>query len=368
MTSVDQTTIRRRQTGLTALDRAATAGGYTLYAPQTGNGQVLLVDIEGERAHSWQMPVRPGRDAVILANGNLGYNGSHATSAALYPAWDLWHGGDFYEATPDGEIVWRHEDIFHHHDAQWLENGNLLYTVAAPLPADKAARVTGGDPRKDGADGIIQSDIIREVNRAGETVWEWRIWDHLDPADFPIHPNFDRRHWPMVNGLSVTRDRLVLMSLRTTSGVIAVKRDTGAVVWHVGPEVVAQQHTPIETESGAILVFDNGNLRTGSTSPFSRALEFDPSGKVVWSYTDTLPMAFFSPYMGGCQRLWNGNTLICESAFGRLFEVTPEGKVVWEFVIPEFGEYPAPLNSFITGMHNSCFRAHRYAKTALPWL
>lgn len=368
MMTVDQVTLRRRQTGLTAIDRDATAGGYTLFASQTGGGRVDLVDIDGQTAHRWQMPVRPGRDAVILPNGNLGYNGSHATSAALYPAWDLWHGGDFYEATPEGEIVWRHEDIFHHHDAQWLANGNLLYTAAAPLPADKAARVTGGDPRKDGADGIIQSDIIREVDREGRTVWEWRIWDHLDPADFPIHPNFDRRHWPMVNGLSVTKDGLVLMSLRTTSGVIAVDRATGRVVWHVGPDVVAQQHTPVETEKG-FLVFDNGNLRAGSTSPFSRALEFDATGKVLWSYADpSLPMAFFSPYMGGCQRLWNGNTFICESAFGRLFEVTPEGRTVWEYVIPEFDEYPAPLNAFIGGSHNSCFRAHRYAAPALPWL
>ena len=73
-----------------------------------------------------------------------------------------------------------------------------------------------------------------------------------------------------------------------------------------------------------------------------------------------MPPAFFSPYMGSVQRLWNGNTLICESAFGRLFEVTPDGDVVWEFVIPDFGEYPAPLNEFITGRHNSCFKAHRY--------
>ncbi|AJE46857.1 aryl-sulfate sulfotransferase [Celeribacter indicus] len=367
--AVDQVTLRRRRTGLTAADPRRTAGGYTLYAGQTAGGRVDLVDIGGATAHRWQMPVRAGRDAVILPNGNLGYNGSHATSAALYPAWDLWHGGDFYEATPEGDIVWRHEDIYHHHDAQWLANGNLLYTVAAPLPADKAARVTGGDPRKDGADGIVQSDIVREVNRAGETVWEWRIWDHLDPADFPVHAIFDRRHWPMINGLSVTRGGLVLMSLRTTSGVIAVERSTGKVVWHVGPDTVAQQHTPVEMEGGTVLCFDNGNLRQGSTSPFSRALEFDPAtGAVVWSYADPMPGSFFSPYMGGCQRLWNGNTFICESAFGRLFEVTPEGETVWEYVIPDFAEYPTPLNEFIIGAHNSCFRAHRYRAEQLPWL
>ena len=294
---------------------------------------------------------------------------SHATSAALYPAWDLWHGGDFYEATPDGEIVWRHEDILHHHDGQWLKNGNLLYTVAAPLPADKAARVCGGDPRKDGADGVVQSDIVKEVNRKGETVWEWRIWDHIDPADLPIHPIFDRRHWPMINGVSETRDGLVLMSLRTTSGVIAVEKATGRIVWHAGPDVVFQQHTPVEMDDGSILVFDNGNLRPGSSNPYSRAIQFDPKiMQTTWDYTDPNAPSFFSPFMGSAQRLGNGNTLICESAFGRLFEVTPAGEVVWEYVIPEFAEYPAPLNQFIRGAHNTCFRAHRYAESQVPWL
>ncbi len=77
------------------------------------------------------LPVRAGRDAVLLPNGNLGYNGDHRTSANLYPAWDLWRGGDFYEVTPDNESGRHYEDIFHHHDAQWLANGHLLYTAAA---------------------------------------------------------------------------------------------------------------------------------------------------------------------------------------------------------------------------------------------
>lgn len=365
----DQVTLMRRKLGLTLLNKEKSAGGYTLYAGQTADGRVDLIDIEGRTAHTWQMPVRAGRDAVILANGNLGYNGSHPTSAALYPMWDVWHGGDFYEATPDGEIVWRFEDIYHHHDGQWLPNGNLLYTAAHPMPADKAARVTGGDPRKDGPDGIIQSDIVKEVNRAGEIVWEWRIWDHVDPADFPVHSIFDRRHWPMINGLSTTRDNLVLMSLRTTSGVIAVRKETGDIVWHVGPDVLAQQHTPIEMADGSILVFDNGNYRDGSSLPFSRVLEFEPAtGEIVWDYTDPMPPSFFSPYMGAAERLWNGNTLVCESAFGRLFEVTREGETVWEYVIPDFAEYPVPLNQTIIGAHNSTFRAHRYRAEQLPWL
>ncbi|EBU7865833.1 aryl sulfotransferase, partial [Salmonella enterica subsp. enterica serovar Kentucky] len=156
----------------------------------------------------------------------------------------------------------------------------------------------------------------------------------------------------------------------TTSGVIAVDKESGKVIWHAGPEVVAQQHTPVEMENGSILVFDNGNLRPGVTSPHSTVLEFDPQTKAItWQYRDIFPPAFFSPYMGSAQRLANGNTFICESAFGRLFEVTPEGETVWEYIIPFFNEYPEHLSKgIIPGKQNSAFRAHRYAADAISWL
>tara|TARA_R110000737_G_scaffold187040_2_gene209753 strand:+ start:103 stop:390 length:288 start_codon:yes stop_codon:yes gene_type:complete len=57
----------------------------------------------------------------------------------------------------------------------------------------------------------------------------------------------------MINGL-------ILMSLRTTSGVNAVDRAMGLIAWHVGADLDAQQNTPVETESGAVLVVDNCNL------------------------------------------------------------------------------------------------------------
>jgi hypothetical protein len=75
----------------------------------------------------------------------------------------------------------------------------------------------------------------------------------------------------MINGLSVTREGLVLMSLRTTSGVIAVEKESGNVVWHAGADIVAQQHTPVEMANGTILVFDNGNLRRGNLSALNGA-------------------------------------------------------------------------------------------------
>lgn len=97
--------------------------------------------------------------------------------------------------------------------------------------------------------------------------------------------------------------------MKPAPGVIAVSKESGKVVWHAGPEV-AQQHTPVEMENGSILVFDNGNLRPGVTSPHSTVLEFNPqTHAITWQYRDIFPPAFFSPYMGSAQRLANGKHL-----------------------------------------------------------
>jgi hypothetical protein len=142
------------------------------------------------------------------------------------------------------------------------------------------------------------------------------------------------------------------------------------VMWSIKHPLLAQQHSPVELDNGNILVFDNGNLRPGVTSPHSRAVEFDPrSQTVVWEYTDPMRPYFFSPYMGSAERLENGNTFITESAFGRLFEVTPTGETVWEYVIPYYDEYPAgAARNYSAGLTNSVFKAHRYSHNQIPWL
>ena len=204
------TTIERRKLGVTCYNEEKSAGGFTLFAPQTGNGRVVLINMHGVVEHEWNLPIRPGRDAVILNHGNLGYNGSNERSAHLYPAWDIWHGGHFMEVTPGGDVVWEYEDMYHHHDAQWLPNGHILYAAAADVPVRKWDK---------------QSDIVREVNRKGEIVWEWKAWEHLKQEDWPIHECFNDDHWPMINGL-YQHGNLIYMSLRTTSGIIAVDKKT----------------------------------------------------------------------------------------------------------------------------------------------
>lgn len=367
---VDQVTLRRRGVGLMGYNAGKAGAGYTLFAPQTGGGAVHLIDMTGEVVHSWKMPYRPGRHAVLLPNGNMGFAGNLPGTKDHYAAWMMWHGGAFFEVTPKGDVVWEFQDPTHHHDVQWLPNGNLLYGCIEPMPAEFAKRIVGGSPAHDPADGTFYGDVIKEVNRKGELVWQWKAIDHLSPDEFPVHDTFDRYHWPMINGVYAASNNIVLLSLRTTSGIIGVDRTTGDVVLRIKHPIVAQQHTPVELDNGNILIFDNGNWRFGQTSPSSRVIEVDPkTGAVIWQYYDEMRSAFFSPYMGAAQRLPNGNTHITESATGRLFDVTPEGEVVWEYVIPHFAEYPEPeARKYVPGFHNSVFRSYRYQKNQIPWL
>ena len=174
----------------------------------------------------------------------------------------------------------------------------------------------------------------------------------------------------MTNAVTPGRDGKVILSLRSVSSVIAVDKATDRVLWRLGHDLVAQQHCPSELEDGRILVFDNGISRPHVSMPHSRVIEVDPlAQRIEWQYADTPGYAFFSPFMGGAQRLHNGNTLITEANLGRLFEVTRAGEVVWEYINPHFAAYPdASSQAYLPGENNAIFRAHRYQAQDIPWL
>lgn len=84
-------------------------------------------------------------------------------------------------------------------------------------------------------------------------------------------------------------------------------------------------------------------------------------------------MAFYTPFMGGAQRLKNGNTFVTEAAFGRMFEVTKEGEMVWEYINPNLDTYKGLGAPELEDMGfdypaNAIFRAYKYSPEEVPWL
>ncbi|WP_035795484.1 aryl-sulfate sulfotransferase [Kitasatospora mediocidica] len=369
MPVVDQNSRRRRGTGLIALDADASAGGYTLFAPLTGGGEVYLIDLRGQVVHQWKLPYRPGRHARILAGGNLAYNGVLPDRPALFPMWHKYRGGVMTEVAPDGTVLREHRDPLQHHDAHHLDDGRILYTALEPLRGADAEAVRGGVPGSE-TDGTVWADTIQEVDADGNPTWSWRAAEHLDRDAYALHPDYSREHWPLINSVTPLADGTVLASLRSTSDVIVISRETGEVLWRSAPGTVSQQHCPTELPGGNLLVFDNGVFRPGCDVPYSRVVEIErSSGEVVWEYHDPARESFFAPFMGSAQRLPGGNTLVTDSPSGRLFEVTRDGYLCWEYVVPYFGGYrESQVRELFPAEPNAVFRAYRYSAADLPWL
>jgi hypothetical protein len=181
--------------------------------------------------------------------------------------------------------------------------------------------------RSQGESGKMYSDYLVEVNRAGETVWEWRTWDHLAPeADAIVEVQAPRTLWAQGNSVQELPDGDILASYRPTSTVIRISRKTKS--YGSGPPTVAGQHAPTLLANGNILIFDNGVHRLGDSVPYSRVIEVNPAtNEIVWKYQDKPTWNFFSPRMGLAQRLPNGNTLITESSFGRFLKLPRRAKL-----------------------------------------
>ncbi|OYT28539.1 hypothetical protein B6U98_04580 [Thermoplasmatales archaeon ex4572_165] len=260
-------------------------------------------------------------------------------------------------------------------------------------------------------DHIIEVEPI--YPNGGNIVWEWHVWDHLiqdfDPSkdnfgNVEEHPelidiNFGHpdADWNHINSVDYNEDLdQIMVSVKHLSELWVIDHSTSTeeAAGHTGgrygkggdllyrwgnPHAYRQggpedqklfnQHDPQWIKQGLpgegnILIFNNGNGRPGGEYSsieeivppvdelgFYHKHSFEAYGpkEALWTYTKENPFDFFSYHISGCQRLPNGNTLICEGANGLFFEVTLEKEIVWEY-----------LNQFPSQFNNKVFKIHRY--------
>ena len=223
--TIDQNPIRRRGTGLRALDIARACPGLTLFSPMEGDGIVYLISLDGRLVHTWKMPYPPGLYGYLTEKSTLFYNGKIPNDTFLGKA--PFKGGAALEADWNGKVLWEVRHPNHHHDGRLLRNGNVLLLCATELPDDVAKKVQGGRPGTE-EKGKIWADYLVEMTKDGRTVWEWRSWEHLDPANDTITEiQGDRSEWTHGNALMEHPDGDLLVSFREISTIIKIERRTG---------------------------------------------------------------------------------------------------------------------------------------------
>lgn len=353
---------RRKLTqDVTVYDSARTFDGYTLFAPTFGT-DAWIIDMKGRICQHWSLETAPASHGKLLPNGNLMWQGKGEGSIADF----VGSGSELVEYDWAGNRLWRYEEVGLNHDFLVLDNDHLVINVFKPMPDEVTAKVRGGLAGTE-LRGQMWSCCLKEITRAGETLWEWNAYEHLDPETDVLCPLCPRHVWGFINSLCALPDGKILFTLRLLNDFGVLDPATGEVVWRFGRDrELGHPHSVSLVGGGNYMIYDNGLHRVGSDPALqiadiaaSRVIEIDPETReIVWQYMDPLAPHFFSAICSGAERLPNGNTLICEATKGKVFEVTRDCDVVWEYHSPFL--VPRP-NYWGWTISATVWQAHRYA-------
>jgi len=394
-------------TGTTIYDPVRAYNSYVLFSAPDGNTH--LIDMDGNEVHRWnKFGFPPEMLDPAQTNGEKGHILVQLENGTS-PFGDIFANQEVGELDWNGAVVWRWGTqapggrARQNHDISRLPNGNTLLLTTIEH------RVAGV------SDQAIADQKIVEVSKDGEIVWSWTAGDHLNEFGIsprgrailrqayrsskqefggfltlndmqPVGPN----PWFDAGDKRFAPDNIVIDS-REASFIAIIDKQTGKIVWRLGPDYLTENPQtgeatavaitslrprfslstprPVDQTSGQhdahlipqglpgagnLLVFDNegpsGFPPTRlSVEPGSRILEIDPQTKIiVWQYTgidsDQPSWGFYSSFISSARRLPNGNTLIDEGMTGRLFQVTPSGEIVWEYVNPYYSRQKLDLD------------------------
>jgi hypothetical protein len=333
-------------------DAPAGMGGPAIAGQHSAPDGLVEVDMEGNLIWEWNIADHTIQDVNPDADN---YAGTGKTIADYPGRLDINFG-----AGRSGD--WIHINSFDYNEAldQIVINNS---TDSEFYVIDHGATFVGGDPEK---------SIALAAGTAGDFVYRFG-----NPAAYGLGESPSLTH----DGQTASNGTQQMFFTHDIQWIR--EQDVQSAAWDL-------------PGAGHFLIFDNGTRRAGTT--FSAVLEIDPydgdwekgiyvpetragytrkgggfhrtalmqSNQVVWYYQSRLPNSFFGNYISGCQRLPNGNTLICSGPHGHFFEVTREGDVVWEYINPvgdrtrgDYGIYTVMTDAAGDGF-NAVFRCVRY--------
>ncbi len=214
-----------------------------------------------------------------------------------------------------GKVEWEYRTGAQSHDLWLLPNGNVLL-AASPT-------------------------TVAEITPAKEVAWKYEARPKA---------GYDGRI--EIHAFQPLEDGRVMVAESGNRRIVEVDRD-GKIV-HEVPLTVDHQDAHRDTRLARKL--DNGHYLVCHEAD-AAVREYDPQGKVVWSYTIDLGGRPESPGHGpeghgtslySAYRLPNGNTLIGGGNNNRVLEVDAKGEIVWSV---DQQELPGVTLAWVTMLH-----------------
>ncbi|MCB9750611.1 MAG: aryl-sulfate sulfotransferase [Myxococcales bacterium] len=348
--------------------------GYTLInvpVPRGlgGGGYIIGLDARGEvvwlHRSSWRV-----EDSQRLRSGN-----TLVLQAGFYRLYELdvygelvgsWYASNIAGLGDEGVPV--PADTFHHE--VFASEQDTFIALSTELRAQSGFPLNepGFPPSPSPTD--LVGTVVVEFTRGGAVVQEWSVLDQLDPlrisygtyeGDFygGVYPASTLAvDWDHSNGVTVDpADGGVILSLRHQDAVAKFSRD-GALRWVLAPpenwdpalapylltpespefRFTYQQHAPMLTPTGTLLLFDNALYQASPPAPsvadtVSRAVEFEldleaMSVRQVWQYGEGGELGH-APWVGDADWLpTTGNILVAAAGLKAELEGEPSMRVV----------------------------------------
>lgn len=188
-----------------------------------------------------------------------------------------------------------------------------------------------GGSKKD----TVSGDGILVMDRKGNAVWKWSVFDYLDPLkDKNILKT--RKDWVHANSLNYDTDGNYLISFYNTGEIWKVDSKTGKVYWKFGKtgiiktasgEIFSESHAVHINSEGDMMLFDNG-LKKKISGVY--AFNLDTLKKVATTKLHfTLPQPIYNDRMGSAYLLDANHFLICSSKRHMVILTNRKGTLLW---------------------------------------
>ncbi len=371
--------------------------GNILFSPMSST-TTYLINNEGTIFHTWQNGNEPGYSVYQLGNGDILRAAKHNSKLGGMVQEISWEGEIIWEFIYDSSEHLSHHDIEPLPNGNVLmiawEYKTYAETLAAgrnpyippnvALTPDHVIEVeptgpTSGtivwewhvwdhliqdyDPLKDNYGIVANHPELIDINNHDQHSIQISDWTHMNSIDYNedldqilLSSWYFNEIW-VIDHSTTTQEAAGHSGGNSGRGGDLLYRWGNPKTYHAGTSADQQlfgQHDPEWISEGCpgagnILIFNNGLDRpAGKYSSVEEIIlpvnqdgtyQYIPGSPYLpesplWTYTADVPTTFYSSLISGCQRLQNGNTLICDGLNGVFFEVTPDKESIWNYLNP----------------------------------
>ena len=224
-----------------------------------------------------------------------------------------------------------------HHEILKNDRGELVTLFVDKKIMD--LRSIGGKEKD-----TITGDGILIMNTAGKKIWQWSVFDVMDPLKDPALLK-TKKDWMHANSLNYDKDSNYLVSFYNKGQIWKVDAHSGKVIWKIGKggDVAmpadcdfSESHAVHIDRYGNLMFFDNG-VEKRQSGVYALKLD-EPAKTSEVSLHILLPKEVYNGRMGSAYMINDTSVLVCCSKKHITVLANRKGVLLWtmETAIPTY--------------------------------